>query len=150
MTAMKAIANRGFTIFELLLVVLLLGLVYALAGPDLTAGTPGLDAKSATRQLAAGLRKARSIAATERRDALLALDVNARSFTVTGDPRIYKLPKTLNLSLFTAESEILDTQTASIRFFPDGSSTGGRITITTGGHQQGVDVDWLTGRVKIL
>ena len=65
---MKVVANRGFTLFELLLVVLLLGLVYALAGPALTAGTPGLDAKSAARQLAAGLRKVRSVAATEHAD----------------------------------------------------------------------------------
>lgn len=147
---MKVVANRGFTLFELLLVVLLLGLVYALAGPALTAGTPGLDAKSAARQLAAGLRKVRSVAATERREASLVLNVDTRSFTVTGDPKIYKLPNTLNFSLFTAKSEILDTQTASIRFYPDGSSTGGRITIKAGDNQQGVDVDWLTGRVKIL
>jgi general secretion pathway protein H len=37
----------------------------------------------------------------------------------------------------------------AIRFYPDGSSTGGRITVTFGRTQYLVDVDWLTGRVSI-
>ncbi len=56
--------SQGFTLLELLLAVFLLGLVYALSGPLLEAGNAGLSIKSAARQLAAGFRKARSIAVT--------------------------------------------------------------------------------------
>ena len=38
----------------------------------------------------------------------------------------------------------------SIRFFPDGGSNGGRITVASGERKYEVDVDWLTGRVAIL
>ena len=106
--------------------------------------------KAAARQLAAGLRKARSVAVTERREASLSLDVEARSFVVTGDPKPYALPKRLDLKLFTAQSEVVRDQTGRIRFFADGSSTGGRITLGGGEDRQEVDVDWLTGRVKVL
>jgi general secretion pathway protein H len=140
---------RGFTLLELLLVLLLLGLVYGLAGPMLGSGSSGLEMKGATRQLAAGLRKARSIAITERREAALTIDVDARTFLVTGDPRIYALPRRVELGLFTAQSELVQQKIGNIRFFPDGSSTGGRLTISAAEAKQTVDVDWMTGRVVV-
>lgn len=146
---MEQRGSRGFTLLELLLVLLLLGLVYGLVGPMLSEGSPGLEMKAAARQLAAGLRKARSTAVAERREAVLTLDVEARSFSVTGDPKLYALPKRLELGLFTAQSEQPREKVASIRFFPDGTSTGGRITVATGAAKQLVDVDWVTGRVAI-
>lgn len=143
-------ANGGFTLLELLLVLLLLSLAYGLAAPMLDSGSAGLDLKAASRQLAAGLRKARSVAVTERREAVLTLDVEGRVFSVSGDPKQYALPKKLELALFTAQSELVREKTGGIRFFPDGTSTGGRITVSSGEAKQAVDVDWVTGRVKIL
>lgn len=140
---------RGFTLLELLLVLLLLGLVYGLAGPMLSSGSAGLDMKAATRQLAAGLKKARGIAITERQEASLTIDVNARTFSVSGDPRIYALSRRLEVALYTAQSELSRDQVGGIRFFPDGSSTGGRITVSLAASKQTVDVDWVTGRVTV-
>jgi general secretion pathway protein H len=142
--------NAGFTLLELLLVLLLMGLVYALAGPLIDTGTVGLDMKAAARQLAAGLRKARSVAVTEHREAVLTLDVEGRKFAVSGDATIYTLPTKLEYALFTAQSEVMEEKTGGIRFFPDGGSTGGRVTISVGESKQIVDVDWITGRVKVL
>jgi general secretion pathway protein H len=139
----------GFTLLELMVVLLLLGLLYGLAVPMLGDGSTGLDIKAASRQLAAGLRKARGIAVTQRREAVLTLDVEGRTFSLTGDPKIYALPKRLELALFTAQSELVREKTGGIRFFPDGTSTGGRITVSAGESKQLVDVDWVTGRVAI-
>lgn len=146
---MRRARTRGFTLFELLLVLLLLGLVYGLVGPALMDGSGGLEMKAAARQLAAGLRKARSLAVTEQREAVLTLDLEARAFSVTGDPKIYPLPPRLELGLFTAQTEQVEQKIGSIRFFPDGTSTGGRITVAAGETKQFVDVDWITGRVEI-
>jgi general secretion pathway protein H len=134
----------------MVVVLFILGLVYALAGPMLGDGVTGLDMKSAARQLAAGLRKARSVAVTERAEAILILDVEGRKFSVSNDAKTYDLPKKLDYTLFTAQSEVSQEKIGSIRFFPDGSSTGGRITVSAGEARQAVDVDWVTGRVQIL
>jgi general secretion pathway protein H len=142
--------HGGFTLIELLVVLLLMGMIYALAGPMIDLGGSGVDTKAAARQLAAGLRKARGTAIAESRDAVLTLDLDARKFSVTGDPKAYALPAKVDLALFTAQSEQVAAATGSIRFFADGSSTGGRITVTAGGGKQSVDVDWITGRVKLL
>ncbi len=141
--------SGGFTLFELLVVLVLLGLLYGLAVPMLGDGSTGLEMKAASRQLAAGLRKTRSIAVTEQREAVLTLDVEGRLFSLTGDPKTYSLPKRLNLALFTAQSELVREKAGGIRFFPDGTSTGGRVTVSAGESRQTVDVDWVTGRVAI-
>jgi general secretion pathway protein H len=141
--------SRGFTLFELLLVMLLLGMLYGLAVPMLGAGSTGIDIKTASRQLAAGLRKARTLAVTERRETVLTLDVDGRTFSLTGDPKTYALPKKLDLALFTAQSELVREKAGGIRFFPDGTSTGGRVTVSAGESKLWVDVDWVTGRVAI-
>ena len=141
--------GRGFTLFELLLVLLLLGLLYGLALPLIGAGSTGVDMKAASRQLAAGLRKTRSIAVTEQREAVLTLDVEGRMFSLTGDPKSYSLPRQLDFSLFTAQSELVREKTGGIRFFPDGTSTGGRVTVSAGDSSQTVNVDWVTGKVAV-
>lgn len=135
---------------ELLVVLLLLGMVYALAVPMISAGMPGAELKGAARQLAAGLRKARSQAVTHKQETALTLDLAQHAFKVSGDPRSYALPPKVQLNLFTAQSEILRDKVGAIRFYPDGSSTGGRITVASGERQFHVNIDWLTGQVAIL
>lgn len=142
--------GQGFTLIELLVVLLLLGVVYSLAGPMIDIGATGVDLNGASRQLAAGLRKARSTAITNGSEAVLTISVDAREFSVSGDPKLYQLPPKVNIALFTAQSELVTGSTGGIRFFRDGSSTGGRITVSAGPAKQSIDVDWVTGRVKIL
>ena len=84
-----------------------------------------------------------------RRDAVLTLDVESREFNTTIDPQWRKLPDNLELRLYGAQSEVASERKGSIRFYPDGSSTGGRITVASGERKYLVDVDWLTGRVSI-
>ena len=53
------------------------------------------------------------------------------------------------MKLYAAQSEVESARKGSIRFYADGSSTGGRITVSSGERKYLVDVDWLTGRVSI-
>jgi len=143
-------AAAGFTMLELMVVLVVMALVYAIAMPKISAGMPSTELKGAARQLAAGLRKARSEAVTQKQEAALTLDVEQHRFDVSGDKRTYALPAKLEISLFTAQSEMLRDKVGSIRFFPDGSSTGGRITVGFGERKYHVNVDWLTGQVAVL
>lgn len=112
-------------------------------------GSSIADLKAAARTLASGLRHAQSTAMATRRDATLTLDLDAREFQVTGGEGTRALPRDLELKLFTAQTEVENERRGSIRFYPDGSSTGGRITVASGERKYLVDVDWLTGRVTI-
>jgi general secretion pathway protein H len=107
------------------------------------------DLKAAARTLASGLRQAQTTAMATRKDAVLTIDVESREYVTTLDTTPRKLPENLELKLYAAQSEVSSERRGSIRFYPDGSSTGGRITVGAGERKYLVDVDWLTGRVSI-
>ena len=79
-----------------------------------------------------------------------ALEESFRTFKVNRDPKEHALPRGVELKLFTAQKDLVDDKVGSIRFYPDGGSNGGRITVGSGERKYEVDVDWLTGRVAIL
>jgi general secretion pathway protein H len=141
--------QRGFTLLEVMMVLVLAGIMYALLLAVPMRGASVADLKSAARTLASGLRQAQTTAMATRRDAVLTVDVEAREFLMPGDTEARKLPDGLDLKLYTAQSEVANARKGAIRFYPDGSSTGGRITVSAGERKYLVDVDWLTGRVSI-
>lgn len=129
----------------------LLGLAYALVPPFITVGGSTTELKAAARKVAAGLRLARTQAIMSGQETALHFDVKARQFYLDGAARPHPLPAAARIEVFTAESEVsADTRVAAIRFYPNGSSTGGRVTLAMGERAFMVDVDWLTGQVAVL
>lgn len=142
--------HRGFTLLEVLVVLALLAMIYALVPPMINIGGSTAELKAGARQVAAGLRKVRSQAITNRDEETLTLNVEARNFWLSGEGKPRSLPQQAEISVFTSQGEVVDTSTAAIRFYPDGSSTGGRVTLAMGERKFYVDIDWLTGQVEIL
>jgi general secretion pathway protein H len=141
---------RGVTLLELLIVLSIMGFVAAMVVPMLGGGVTTTELKSSARQMAAALRLARSEALATRREHFVLLDLERRSFRVDSDTREVALPRDVELKLFTAQSDLVSDKAGAIRFYPDGGSNGGRVTIAAGERKYEVDVDWLTGRVAIL
>jgi general secretion pathway protein H len=142
--------TRGVTLLELLIVLSIMGIVAAMVVPMLGGGVSTTELKSSARQMAAALRLARSEALATRREHFVLLDLERRVFRVDTDTREIALPRDVELKLFTAQSDLVSDKVGSIRFYPDGGSNGGRVTIAAGERKYEVDVDWLTGRVAIL
>ena len=140
---------RGFSLLELLVVVTIMGAVYILVPRFFLSGVSGADLRASSRDVAAGLRQARSLAVSGKRETAVTLDLDKRVFALSGNSRQFQLPEQLELKLYTAQSEIVNERQGAIRFFPDGSSTGGRVTLASGERKFLVDVDWLTGKVSI-
>lgn len=140
--------SRGYTLFEVLVVLAIVGLVLA-AVPMLAGRRAGPEVRAAAIEVASAMREARSEAISRFQPVAFQLDVDARAYRVGSGGSAKPLPSTLDLALYTARSELAGETAGGIRFFPDGSATGGRVTLSEDGQRYVVSVDWLTGAVAV-
>jgi len=140
---------KGFTLFEILVVLVLMALVATISAPFVSRSLGRAEAKGSAHDVAAALRRARSEAVVRNTDVVLTVDVNDRSFRIDGAAP-HDLPPALAVELFTAQTEQITDDSGNIRFFPDGSSTGGEVVLGDGKSTFHVQVDWLTGRVSVI
>lgn|GEM_PF-188469 len=139
----------GFTLLEMLIVLVIAAILMATLIPNFAPAIARAQLYSATRDIASALRHTRGLAMVTKRDALFELNIEHHSYRVTGRPKAYPLPPEVELSLYTTATETMDEGTGRIRFFPDGSATGGRVTLTANKQKKVVDVNWLTGEVRM-
>ncbi len=139
---------RGFTLLELVVVLVVMAVVAAVAAPPLMGRIGSVQARTAARDVATALRQTRSEAIGANVDVAFGVDIDAHTYAIEGRPP-HRLPPDLAVSLFTADSERLGPTAGAIRFFPDGSSTGGEITLAGAGGTSVVRVEWLTGQIRI-
>ena len=86
---------------------------------------------------------------TSDRAQALMVDVDHGLFRPGGSQRAHAVAPSIRLSLLTVAQERIERGVGSIRFFPDGSSTGGRVSLVQGDRRSDVLVDWLSGRVSV-
>jgi len=141
--------QKGFTLIELLVVLVIAGLVLAFVVPF--AGRHGERAELARSvdDMASALRMTRSRAIRDDRPEALVVDIGAARYRAADKDGLGGFPAGTHLTLVATEDEKQSAVLGSIRFFPDGSSTGGGITIEKGALRYDVLVDWLTGSVSI-
>ncbi len=142
-------STAGFTLLELVIALAILSLILAVVIPFVSLGTGRAEIKASARAIASELRLARSEAISQARAQTLIFDLQRKRFGQDRDNLANRLPDDVEMTLLTAESERLDQHQAGIRFFPNGSSTGGKVTIATDKLRFEVSVDWLTGKVVI-
>ena len=141
--------SAGFTLIEMVVVLAVLGLVLGLAAGLGRAPGGASRMRFAADEIAAALRLARSEAIIDGRKSELTFDLAARTWRLrSGAP--HALPAGVTARLLTIRDEIVDDAVARIGFWPDGSSSGGRLTLEGQGQRISVGIDWLTGRVSLV
>lgn len=136
--------RSGFTLVEMLVVLTILGLAMAVVAPAINRGLGG-SLSEVARDLQIDLRKARGLAVTRQRSVLLWVDVERRTYGLEG-AKAQSIPAGLVIRTKAATSETRGARTG-IRFFADGSSTGGTLQLVQGSAVIALEVDWLTGQV---
>lgn len=141
----------GFTLVELLVVLVILAALSGLLLIRFDGVLEGMELRGASRDVASALRHARGRAIATQQETGVAIDVESRQYRVLGtdDTRVHGFNPRITVDLLTDRTAFLSDTEAAIRFFPDGSSTGGGITLSSGTSGYHIDVQWLTGRVRI-
>ena len=149
--------QRGFSLLEVVVVLTLLALITTLVGTGFIRGAENVEVRTAAQQLVNALRYTRAQAMLKQQSQRLTLDLDNKTYRIPVRQKTVALPKSLDVTLLTAESELTAARAGAIRFFPDGSSTGGQITLSTPSstaapgkqRQWQIAVTWLTGEATL-
>ncbi|KAF2411107.1 type II secretion system protein H (GspH) [Pseudomonas antarctica] len=134
--------QRGFTLLEMLVVILLIGLAAGLLGLGVRQGLQVAKERRAVGQIVDALRTTRAGAVISGAAARTEFDLPGMTFQAPGRTQ-HRWPSELHVSLHTAERA-----GSAIEFYPDGSSTGGHLLLANGSRRWRIDVGWLTGSVQ--
>ncbi|MGZ8946263.1 MAG: GspH/FimT family pseudopilin [Methylococcaceae bacterium] len=141
--------NKGFTLLELIVVLFIVVLGFSAIGINLSSGNDSAGLKVAARDIVSALRYARGQALISHQETTLTLNLAENSYTVSSRGKVYAIPKEVKVTVVTAQSELNGEGLGNIRFFADGSSTGGRITLARGKASWQIDINWLTGQIEL-
>ena len=129
--------------------IVVIAMAVAVVAPNIGSGNQTASLNATAREIASALRFARGHALTHRKEAVFLVNLEENSYQLTDKKKVFKMTKDIAVILDIAQSQIIDEDHGGIRFFPDGSSTGGRITLELGENKRQIDVNWLTGQVEI-
>ena len=143
---MRRAANRGFTLLELLVVITIVALTSALVGINFGGDRANLE--SIARTLVTDLRYVRSKAMVGNTDTALVVDIDNGGYYSRAARIERPLPASISVEL-TVDVRDSDGKRGSIVFYPDGSSSGGKLRLSRNGRSLQITTAWLNGYVTI-
>jgi general secretion pathway protein H len=138
----------GFTLVELLVVLVIASLVLAMVGTSISRNISGAEMRTAARKVAASLRYTRTQAILTKSEQVFLVDTENLTYQA-GEKKMESLPEGMKVELNTARSELTSETVGGIRFYPDGGSTGGNVRLEANGRIYRVNVAWLTGEASL-
>jgi general secretion pathway protein H len=141
--------KRGFTLLELLLVLLVLGVSSLIVLPTIDTGLRERQVRRSALGLAAVARELRSRALYEGIPQRLLLNLADNSYLVARDREV-RLPLDVRFSQVEG-GETLEKNVHQFIFFPNGSSLGGKIGLSgeRSGSFYSVHIEALSGKIDI-
>jgi general secretion pathway protein H len=112
---------RGFTLIELMLVLMLMGIASVIVMPNIEKGMQDREVRRSALGLAAAARNLRSRAIDEGMPQLLVLDIEQNNYRAARGAEVH-LPADVKFTSVVG-GEIIDRD-APIRFLPNGAATG--------------------------
>ncbi|WP_442965165.1 pilus assembly FimT family protein [Pseudomonas sp. JDS28PS106] len=136
-------AHRGFTLMEMLVVLVLMSVAVGLLGFALHQGLSSAGERRAVGDMVEALRATRVKAIVTGQPSRTEFDLRRLTVKAPGK-RTQHLPEHLRITLNTAAD-----LGASVEFYPDGGSSGGNLTVQGASKRWRIDIAWLTGNVQV-
>ncbi|MDF1832885.1 MAG: GspH/FimT family pseudopilin [Porticoccaceae bacterium] len=156
------VRQTGFTLLELVVVLVLLGIIAVLVAPGLGGSLDNAKLKAAGRELLTALRVQRSEAIAQGRIITLRFSGDESIYRIDGES--VRLAEGLSVVYQAATGAAIEgvqssaflnaalpgTGNNNLVFYPDGSSSGALLQLRLGEGQRYIRIDWLTGTVSLL
>jgi general secretion pathway protein H len=139
--------QTGFTLVELLMVLTIIALAIA-AVPAVFTGLPSIRLRTAADDMVAILRELHQQAIRRGETTELVLDPAAHAYRILTDRTQHRLPEIVTELGFKPAAALPTSSNISIRFFADGSASGGTVLLKNDERLAVIKVDWLTGRIR--
>jgi general secretion pathway protein H len=135
---------QGFSLIEMLVVLAIIGLVVAIALPYYGGVPDQIRLRATTQSIVTAMKSTRAAAIAQDAEMALVFDMGKRTFS---SPAVAaaELPKDVQIDLTIAALAGENASRGSIRFFPDGSSTGGDISLMLHNVSSKICTNWLSG-----
>lgn len=139
--------QSGFTLLELMVAFTLAALLVAMSTPMVMRMYDSMVYRGAVRDMISAIDASRYAAITQGQAIDIMIMPADNAFQI-GQGENHYLPEALKLSIEAAQEVSKVTGAGTIRFYPDGSSSGGSIKIMRPSGQGIIlRVDWLLGRL---
>lgn len=139
------VAAGGFTFIEVVLVLLVLGVVAALAVPTIGRSVDTIRARADVAGFSAVMRHAREQAITTQRPHAVVVEPGEHRLVILIDEKEVKSSRTLSPRV---SIEANPPPALTVRFEPHGVSSGGEFHLRSNGLAYRIAIDSLTGRVR--
>jgi general secretion pathway protein H len=142
--------DRGFSLIELVLVLVLLGVSSLIVIPNVNRGMRAQQLRKTAREFAAVARNLRSRALDSGIPQQLVIDAEENRY-LPGRRGEVRLPPSVRFAAIEG-GEALDRRSRRFLFFPNGSALPGRVEFSLGKASSGYSIRFepLTGRVEVL
>ncbi len=159
--------NKGFSLMELVVVLIFISLSIALVTPSLWRFSKGIELKSATKKVSAILRYCRSEAVNKERIFQVLFDSDLREIKVQSmkeeeeegreekrdgvdQKKMYFLPEGIQIGEMDIPASKYSSDLNAIEFYPNGGSNGGSFLLKNQDRKgYKIGVHFLTGMVKV-
>ena len=154
-TEVKISDQSGFTLIELVVVLVVVALLATLSGPSLTALYASTQYQEAVRAVTSAARNARLDARASGAHVDLVVDTTNNRFALTRQAKdltpddYQELARELHIEMTYAAEVSPGGGIGAIRFYPSGGSSGGEVMIQRpSGTGARLTIDWLLGEVN--
>ena len=151
---MIASDTRGFTLLELIVVLAIAGLLFALGEPSVRTLAATMEYRDAGRQIVSVAKNARRHAFAQGIPMDLLIDTDRNRYALSADSpsvsadQFAPLPEAHDITVVYAAEVSPKPGLAAIRFYPAGGSSGGEISVARpSGAGVHLTIDWLLGDV---
>ena len=139
----RARGQAGFTLLELMIALAILALAMAVVTMSTARRSPSFETRRIALEIVGLMRDARVTAREMNEPAAVAFDADARRFAGPAGLSV-ELPEGIEADMVSSAA----AGRPAVIFLPDGSSTGGAVTLRGGAVSERIEVDWLTSRVS--